>query len=103
MSAPTPVIAIHFCPGCRWWLRAGYTAQELFATYGAEIAEVRLIPAPQGTYVITLDGETIWDRKVNNGFPEVADLKRLIRDRLDPQRDLGHLDRPKGEEASPAS
>ncbi|MDP0501123.1 MAG: SelT/SelW/SelH family protein [Verrucomicrobiota bacterium JB022] len=98
MSTPArPVVEIHFCPGCRWWLRAGYTAQELFATFGGELAEVRIISAEQGTYVIKLDGQTIWDRRVDNGFPEIADLKRRIRDLTAPDRELGHLDRSKAE------
>ncbi|KAF0094618.1 MAG: hypothetical protein E1N59_1622 [Puniceicoccaceae bacterium 5H] len=89
-----PSIEIHFCPGCRWWLRAGYTAQELFATFGYEIGEIRLIPGPKGIYVIKVNGETIWDRHVDGGFPEIPDLKRRFRDLTDPARELGHLEKP---------
>ncbi|RDK46259.1 hypothetical protein M752DRAFT_273352 [Aspergillus phoenicis ATCC 13157] len=38
--------------------------------------------------------ETIlWDRKTNGGFPEVKVLKSLVRNVVDPSRDLGHTDR----------
>ena len=29
------------------------------------------------------------------GFPEIAALKRMVRDRNDPERSLGHMDRPR--------
>ena len=38
--------------------------------------------------------ELIWERKSDGGFPDVKRLKQIVRDRLDPARDLGHLDRP---------
>ncbi len=35
----------------------------------------------------------LWDRKANGGFPEVKHLKQLVRNVIDPDRDLGHIDR----------
>ena len=35
----------------------------------------------------------LWDRKVDGGFPEVKELKRRVRDVIQPGRDLGHVDR----------
>ena len=35
----------------------------------------------------------LWDRKTNGGFPEVKQLKQLVRNVIDPDRDLGHIDR----------
>ena len=35
----------------------------------------------------------LWDRKTNGGFPEVKQLKQLVRNVIDPDRDLGHVDR----------
>jgi selT/selW/selH-like putative selenoprotein len=46
-----------------------------------------------GVFVITYDGEVIWERKTDGGFPDVKQLKQRVRDYLDPDRDLGHLDR----------
>jgi selenoprotein W-related protein len=43
---------------------------------------------------IECQGELIWERKRDGGFPDVKTLKQLVRDRLDPARDLGHIDRP---------
>jgi selenoprotein W-related protein len=69
-------------------------AQELLSTFGTDLAEVSLQPGTGGVFVITYNGEVIWDRKTGEGFPDMKQLKQRVRDRLDPDRDLGHLDRP---------
>ena len=55
--------------------------------------EVSLQPGTGGVFVITYNGEVIWERKTDGGFPDVKQLKQRVRDHLDPDRDLGHLDR----------
>jgi selenoprotein W-related protein len=69
-------------------------AQELLSTFGTDLGEVSLQPGTGGVFVITYNREVIWDRKTDGGFPDVKQLKQRVRDRLDPDRDLGHLDRP---------
>jgi selenoprotein W-related protein len=86
-------VAIEYCTQCRWLLRAGWMAQELLSTFGTDLTEVALLPGAGGVFRITVDGEQIWDRKVDGGFPEIAVLKQRVRDRIDPDRDLGHIDR----------
>ncbi len=68
-------------------------AQELLQTFGDDLGEVALVPGTGGIFIIAVDGEIIWDRKAREGFPEAKVLKQLLRDRIDPQRDLGHSDR----------
>ena len=51
------------------------------------------MPATGGTFQIHYDGDLLWDRKRDGGFPDVRTLKQRVRDRLDPERDLGHVDR----------
>ena len=92
-ARPRPRIAITYCTQCQWLLRAAWMAQELLSTFTEDLAEVALIPASGGTFVIACDGETIWERKRDGGFPDVKTLKQRVRDRLDPGRDLGHIDR----------
>jgi len=43
----------------------------------------------------------LWDRKTEGGFPEVKELKRRVRDIIEPGRDLGHVDRIKGKGGLP--
>ena len=88
-----PVIRITYCTQCHWLLRAAWMAQELLSTFGTDIAEVTLVPGTGGVLEITLDGEPIWERKRDGGFPEAKVLKQRVRDRVWPERDLGHSDR----------
>jgi selenoprotein W-related protein len=76
-----------------WLLRAGWMAQGLLSTFGTELGEVALVPGTGGIFQIVCDGELIWDRKRDGGFPDAARLKQLVRDVINPERDLGHSDR----------
>ena len=86
-------IAISYCTQCQWLLRAAWMAQELLSTFGTELAEVALRPGTGGLFEITCDGEVIWERKRDGGFPDAAELKRRVRGRIAPERSLGHVDR----------
>ena len=69
-------------------------AQELLMTFAEELGSVTLTPdVTGGAFQISLDGETIWSRKREGRFPEMPELKRLVRDRIAPGRALGHTDR----------
>ena len=93
MGERRPAIRITYCTQCNWLLRAGWMAQELLSSFGQDLGAVTLVPGTGGVFEITLDGETIWERKRDGGFPEAKVLKRLVRDRAWPERDLGHSDR----------
>ncbi|KAF5873857.1 putative selenoprotein w family protein [Botrytis fragariae] len=117
-----PRVSIQFCTQCKWMLRAAYFAQELLSTFGTDIGEVALQPSTGGTFIVELftdananksatrhvEGEagknvdevkdvkvlkhTLWDRKSEGGFPETKELKKRLRNIIDPSRDLGHVD-----------
>ncbi|MGN6099515.1 MAG: SelT/SelW/SelH family protein [Devosia sp.] len=91
-GAPNTV-AITYCTQCNWLLRAGWMAQELLQTFGTDLGGVTLVPGTGGVFEIRIDGELIWDRRRDGGFPDVKTLKQRIRDVVDPDRDLGHIDR----------
>jgi len=96
----TPRIEIEYCTGCRWGLRAGWMVQELLATFEAELAEVALVPGSEsGIFVVRLDGEPIFDRVQAGRFPELRELKQSVRDRVAPERSLGHSDRSVAQES----
>jgi selenoprotein W-related protein len=88
-----PSIRIAYCTQCNWMLRAAWMAQELLSTFGTELGEVILAPGTDGIFEIHLDDEQIWERKRDGGFPDSRVLKQMVRDRIDPDRDLGHVDR----------
>lgn len=93
MAAPR--VEIEYCTQCRWLLRAAWVAQELLSTFADELGEVALLPGKGGVFEVRLDGETLFSRAGHGRFPEAAELKQLVRDRVDPDRDLGHVDRKK--------
>lgn len=93
----TPAVEITYCRLCGWGLRAAWMAQELLATFAEEIGSVILTPdAKGGVFEVRVDGDAVWSRKDQGRFPEITELKRLVRDRVAPDRALGHTDRPRG-------
>ena len=94
-------------------------AQELLSTFSTALGEVALQPSTGGTFVVELvfvppseaPGTTaagsktegpagtqqrrvvLWDRRLDGGFPETKELKRRVRDAIEPGRNLGHVDR----------
>jgi selenoprotein W-related protein len=88
-------IEITYCTLCRWLLRAAWMAQELLSTFERELAAVTLRPGTGGIFEIRIDGDLLWSRKEAGRFPEITELKQLVRDRVAPGRDLGHVDRKK--------
>jgi selenoprotein W-related protein len=117
---PRPRLEITYCTQCRWLLRAGWTAQELLTSFPADLGEVALVPGTGGVFTDAavrrgprreppdasgaaapggcgrLDDDVLWDRKEQGGFPELSRLKQLVRDRVAPDRSLGHTDRAGG-------
>ncbi|KAI0816544.1 Rdx family-domain-containing protein [Xylaria sp. FL0064] len=113
-SSPLPRVTIRFCTQCKWMLRAAYFAQELLSTFSTSLGEVALQPATGGIFVVeihyadsnvqvaaTTTGDNnpttqhcvLWDRKIDGSFPETKELKRRVRDVIEPGRNLGHVDR----------
>ena len=87
-----PRIEIEYCTGCRWLLRAAWMAQELLTTFEKELGGVTLVPGEGGVLDVRLEGQIIFSRQQKGRFPESKELKRLIRDRIAPEKQLGHSD-----------
>lgn len=86
-------VEITYCTQCRWMLRAAWLAQELLTTFDDDLYSVALRPGTGGIFEIHLDQQLIFSRKQAGRFPESKEVKQLIRDQIDPQRDLGHSDK----------
>jgi selenoprotein W-related protein len=92
--ANSPVVQITYCRLCGWGLRAGWMAQELLTTFAEEIGSLVLTPdASGGVFEVRVDGEIVWSRKEQGRFPDIKELKQLVRDRIAPGRPLGHSDK----------
>ena len=69
-------------------------AQELLTTFSDELYGVVLKPSDEaGRFSISLDERQIFNRIDHRGFPEIKQLKQLVRDYVRPGKDLGHLDK----------
>ncbi|PSL18374.1 SelT/SelW/SelH family protein [Shimia abyssi] len=88
------IVEIEYCTGCNWLLRAGWLAQELLQTFSTDLGGVTIVPGEMGGVFEVRVGEVlVWERKRDGGFPEAKELKRRVRDVIDPEKDLGHVDR----------
>lgn len=87
-------VEIEYCTQCRWLLRAAWLAQELLTTFESDLKAVSLMPGTGGIFEVRLNGAVLFSRKKEGRFPESKELKQLIRDQIDPERDLGHSDKP---------
>ena len=87
------MIEITYCTQCRWLLRAAWLAQELLTTFEQDLYSVALKPGTGGVFEIRLNQQLIFSRKEAGRFPEAKEVKQLVRDLIDPARDLGHSDR----------
>lgn len=96
MPHRAPRLEIEYCTQCRWLLRSAWMAQELLTTFQDEIGEVALQPAQGGVFEIRVNDQIIWSRASDGGFPDIKELKQRVRDRIAPQKDLGHSDAKAG-------
>jgi selenoprotein W-related protein len=89
----TKRVTIRYCTRCNWLLRAGWMAQELLSSFGETLGEVALIPDDTGgKFEIRVGDQVVWERNRDGGFPESKELKKRVRDIVDPGRDMGHVD-----------
>jgi selenoprotein W-related protein len=65
-------------------------AQELLTTFEQEIKEVSLSPGTGGVFEVRIDSELVWSRKDKGRFPDIKELKSIVRDIAAPDKDLGH-------------
>jgi selenoprotein W-related protein len=85
-----PRLEIEYCTRCRFLLRASWMAQELLTTFEADLGEVALVPGSGGIFQVKLDGDVIASNRESKKLPEPPEVKRLVRDRIAPERKIGH-------------
>jgi selenoprotein W-related protein len=85
-------IEIQFCTLCAWLPRASWMMQEILTTFQGEVISVTLTPKSGGIFEIFLDKEKIYSRSDFGGFLDIKDVKKLIRDKINPGKNLGHTD-----------
>jgi len=91
-KSKTYKIGIQFCTQCAWLPRASWMMQEILTTFQGEVISVTLTPKSGGIFEIFLDKEKIYSRSDFGGFLDIKDVKKLIRDKISPGKNLGHTD-----------
>ncbi len=85
-----PRVEISYCTQCKFLMRAAWLAQELLSTFEQELGEVALRPGAGGIFEVSVDGEVIASNRETKQMPEAPEVKRLLRDRIAPERRIGH-------------
>jgi len=88
----TARVEIRYCTRCRFLARASWIAQELLTTFADDLGEVALVPGEGGVFQVRVGPELVWCRSKEGRFPELAELKQRVRDRVAPGKALGHSD-----------
>jgi len=86
-------VEIIYCHKCRWLMRSTWIAQEILTTFAEELSEVVLIPGTGGKFEIKVNDKLLWSLKDEGRFPDIKELKKLLRDQIAPGKPLGHTDK----------
>ena len=62
-------------------------------TFENELASVSLVPGTGGVFEVRVDGICVASRAMDGGFIELKQLKQRVRDRVAPEKPLGHSER----------
>ena len=55
--------------------------QELLSTFAEELGSLTLVPDDTGgVFEVRVDGQMLWSRADEGRFPEIKELKQLVRD-----------------------
>ena len=86
-------LQIEYCTQCRWLLRAAWLAQELLTTFEQELEEVSLVPGTGGIFEVRTGDKVLWSREKEGRFPDIKEIKQIVRDTIAPEKQLGHIDK----------
>ncbi|MFL2756557.1 MAG: Rdx family protein [Dehalococcoidia bacterium] len=67
---------IEYCVPCGYANLAAWMTSELFQAAGPALA-ISLKPGAAGAFKITVDGEVMWDKKVQGKSPDIMEAKDI--------------------------
>ena len=67
---------IEYCVPCGYANLAAWMTSELFQAAGPALA-ISLKPGVAGAFKITVDGEVMWDKKVQGKSPDIMEAKDI--------------------------
>ncbi|ADB62869.1 conserved hypothetical protein (plasmid) [Haloterrigena turkmenica DSM 5511] len=75
-------VEIKYCVPCGLLNPAIETQTRLLNEFGQELDSVTLIPGHGGVFIVTADGETIWEKGVHGADLDLELIVDAINDRL---------------------
>ncbi|WP_435158915.1 SelT/SelW/SelH family protein [Haladaptatus sp. DFWS20] len=75
-------IEIEYCVPCGLLDRAIATQTRLLDEFGQKLDSVSLVPSHGGVFIVTVDGETIWDKSVHGAEMDMNLIVNAIDDRI---------------------
>jgi selenoprotein W-related protein len=75
-------VEIEYCVPCGLLDPAIETQTRLLEEFGRDLDGVTLVPGHGGVFVVTADGETIWEKDVQGGDLDLDLVVEAIDDRL---------------------
>jgi selenoprotein W-related protein len=85
-----PRVEITYCRRCKFLLRATWLGTEILTAFPEEIGELAIVPGSGGIFEVKLDGEVVATNRGGAPIPDAAEVKRALRDRIAPERRIGH-------------
>lgn len=68
-------------------------AQELLTTFLDDVYGITLQPSEiSGRYTIYVDNELVFEPRKREGKVQIKELKQLVRNKVNPEKFLGHSD-----------
>ena len=92
MKTKQNVIKIVFCTKYGWLTRSIWMVQEIFITLTNDINSLTLVPSDGGRFEIWCNDQLIFSRAAERKFIEIKEIKVRIRNLIDPNRPLGHIE-----------
>jgi selenoprotein W-related protein len=79
-------------------MRSSWIGQELIQTFEDQLPQITLSPSSEaGIFKIYCDKHLIWDRKIDQNALDIKVIKQRVRDRIAPDKELGHTENVKGD------
>lgn len=75
-------VEIEYCVPCGLLEPAVETQARLLNEFGRDLDGVTLTPGHGGVFVVTADGETVWEKGVHGSDPDPDHIVEAVDDRL---------------------
>ena len=80
-----PELAIEYCVECGYLPDAATLAEKMLLQYASKLSAVKLVPGSKGAFEVSFDGDLVFSRGETRRFPEIAEMRDIIKEKLQPK------------------